>query len=134
MSASGITFGGLASGLDTQAIITALLAVERRPIQALESKKQGLQDQARLFGDLRSNLESLRDAANDIRQSINLLEFKASVDREDFLTASAGSGAIAGSLASAASSIWENVKSRGNAARLTHFSARPADSTVPVAA
>ena len=97
MSTAGITFGGLASGLDTQAIISALLAVEQRPILALEDRKESLQDQVRLFGDLRSKLESLRDASNDVRQSLSLLEFKASVDREDYLTASAGNGAIAGS-------------------------------------
>lgn len=96
MSTSGITFGGLASGLDTQAIIGALLAVERRPLLQLEEKKETLQDQVRLFGDFRSRLESLRDAVDDVRQSVNLLEFKAGTDRDDYLTASAGNGAIAG--------------------------------------
>ena len=45
MSTAGISFGGLASGLDTQAIIAALVAVERRPIKALETKKTSLNRQ-----------------------------------------------------------------------------------------
>ena len=35
-----ITFGGLGSGLDTGAIIDALLGVERIPIQQLETRKK----------------------------------------------------------------------------------------------
>jgi flagellar capping protein FliD len=34
-----INFGGLASGLDTEAIITALVDAARRPITLLEAKK-----------------------------------------------------------------------------------------------
>ena len=41
MSSAGISFGGLASGLDTKAIISALVAIEERPIRALETKKTG---------------------------------------------------------------------------------------------
>ena len=52
MSTAGISFGGLASGLDTQAIISALVAVERRPILQLEQKESSLKKQKSLFGDL----------------------------------------------------------------------------------
>lgn len=97
MSTSGITFSGLASGLDTQAIIQALLAFEQRPIDALQNKKRALQSQLSLYGDFESKLKDLRDAAADIRKSTNFLEFKATTDRPEFLTASASASAIAGS-------------------------------------
>ena len=96
MSTNGIVFSGLASGLDTQAIISALLQIEQRPIQALESKKSTLQTQLRLFGDLESRLKDLQDSADDVRQSTNFLEFAATLDRETSLTASASPDAIAG--------------------------------------
>ena len=42
MSTAGISFGGLASGLDTKAIISALVAVERNPILQLQKKESDL--------------------------------------------------------------------------------------------
>ncbi len=39
LSSTGITFNGLASGLDTQAIIQALLAVEQRPITRTPARR-----------------------------------------------------------------------------------------------
>jgi flagellar hook-associated protein 2 len=51
MSSAGISFGGLGSGLDTRSIITALMAVERRPITALNAKKTSLNTSKNLFGN-----------------------------------------------------------------------------------
>jgi len=99
MSTSGIVFSGLASGLDTQAIISALLAIERRPVQALQTKKASLQKQLGLFGDFESKLTALRDAADTVRKASNFLEFKADLDRTDLLNASASPSAVPGSYA-----------------------------------
>ncbi len=96
MSTSGISFGGLASGLDTQAIISALLAVERRPIDALESKKIGFNRSKSLFNSLEEKLKGLQEAADAIKLAPNFLDFSAATDVEDYLTASAGTGAISG--------------------------------------
>ena len=96
MSSAGITFSGLGSGLDTQAIISALLAVERRPVTALNQKKSSFKTQKSLFGDLDGKLETLRDLANSLRKSIGFLDYSAAVDREDFLTATANENAAKG--------------------------------------
>ena len=96
-SISGISFGGLASGLNTQSIISALMALEQRPITALENKKQGYQNQLGLFGTLETRLQSLQDAVDDVRQSTNFLEFTATTSNSTYFTASAGNGAIPGS-------------------------------------
>jgi flagellar hook-associated protein 2 len=93
MSNAGISFGGLASGLDTRSIIAALMAVERRPIAALEVKKGRIQRQKDLFGTLGGLLTTLRDKANALRSTTSLLAMKAGVDTDQYLTASAGSGA-----------------------------------------
>ena len=66
MSSAGITFGGLASGLDTQAIISALVAVEERPIFQMEKTKKSLDEQKSLFGNLNYLLDKLTDAARSL--------------------------------------------------------------------
>ena len=62
MSSLGITFTGLASGLDSAAIIRALVGLERRPISFLQQQQSSLKSQKSLFGNLRSKLEELQDA------------------------------------------------------------------------
>lgn len=96
MSTAGISFSGLGSGLDTQSIISALLAVERRPITALNQKKESFKTQKGLFGDLDEKLDALRDLADDLRLSVGFLDYSAAVDRENSLTATASKNASEG--------------------------------------
>ncbi|MBK8101554.1 MAG: flagellar filament capping protein FliD [Planctomycetes bacterium] len=96
MSSAGINFGGLASGLDTQAIISALMAVERRPIQAMEAKKTSLGRQKSLFGDLEKLLADLKNAGRALKTTTDFLAMRAASDDEDVLTASAGNSAASG--------------------------------------
>lgn len=97
MSSAGISFGGLASGLDTQAIISALVAVERRPINALETKKSSLGKQKSLFGDLDGLLDKLQAKAKALKTTTDFLKMKVSSDDEDKLTATASGSAAPGS-------------------------------------
>ncbi|MCZ6597864.1 MAG: flagellar filament capping protein FliD [Planctomycetota bacterium] len=66
MSFGPIQFGGLASGLDTGAIIQALLQVEAFPIQLLEFQKESEQSKLSLFGTLEGYVDSLRDVADGL--------------------------------------------------------------------
>lgn len=97
MSTAGISFGGLASGLDTKAIISALLAVEQRPIAQLEQKKSDLQKQKSLFGDLDGLLDKITDAARKLKTTSGFLQLKSASSDEDVLTASASPTATPGS-------------------------------------
>lgn len=97
MSSAGISFGGLGSGLDTRAIISALMAVERRPITALESKKASLNSSKNLFGDFKKLLSDLDTKAQSLRTTTDFLEMKAASSDEDVLAARAGSTATPGS-------------------------------------
>lgn len=99
MSTAGISFGGLASGLDTKAIIAALLAVERRPITQLEARNKDYEKQKSLLGDLETKLGALQKAADALRTSTSFLDYQAAVDDEKYYTAKAGTGATAGSYA-----------------------------------
>lgn len=98
MSLSGVTFSGLASGLDTRAIVDALVAVERRPILALQDKKQGLNRSKSLFSDFQKKLEALQEKAKAIAGIDKFLDFQTATDDEDkYFSSSAASNATPGS-------------------------------------
>lgn len=97
MSSAGISFGGLSSGLDTKAIVSALVGVERVPIQAMQAKQSVYSKQKSLFGDLSKMLQDLRTKAQALRKTTDFLAMKASSDKESSVTASASSTATPGS-------------------------------------
>jgi flagellar hook-associated protein 2 len=105
-TATRLTFSGLASGLDTGAIVQALLDFERRPLNLLEARKSDLQSGQSLLRDLNQQLLALRDAARaiDNRSSgLNgpsateeLLAYQAGSSNDSILEAEAGPGAQPG--------------------------------------
>lgn len=97
MSSAGISFGGLGSGLDTRSIISALMAVEKRPIAALETKKASLNSSKNLFGDFKKLLSDLDTKAKSLRTTTDFLQMKAASSNEDLLTVRAGATATPGS-------------------------------------
>ncbi len=96
MSSSGINFSGLASGLDTRAIIDALMAVEARPIRGMETRQKALRNAKGLFADLDGLLDKLRDAANGVRRTGSFLDYKVALDNETYVGATIGGNAQAG--------------------------------------
>ena len=67
-----ITFGGLATGLDTESIIEALMEIERQPIDRLESDKSYYQSRLEAFSQLDSKLRDFLEKAEAIDTSIEL--------------------------------------------------------------
>jgi flagellar hook-associated protein 2 len=59
----GLRLGGLSSGLDTEALIEAMMGLERRPLQLVQQQVKDLKSQKALFADLETKLTALRDAA-----------------------------------------------------------------------
>lgn len=57
-----ITFGGLASGLDTNSIVTQLLALERRPIDLLQKRISQVQQTTNLYSSLKGDVSKLQTA------------------------------------------------------------------------
>lgn len=82
MEFGGIQFGGLASGLDTQAIIQAILGVERVPINQLQARVETENSKLSLFGTLKGHVSSLRDKAEALSTSGGLLEFSVTASEE----------------------------------------------------
>ncbi len=59
----GLRLGGLSSGLDTEALIEAVMSLERRPLQLVQQQVTDLKSQKTLFAELGTKLTALRDAA-----------------------------------------------------------------------
>lgn len=97
MTLGGIQFGGLASGLDTNAIIAAILAVEGRAVRALEGRKDEEQKRLTLLSTFEGLVEALQQKAHDLRGASEFFAHKLSVGAEGFaaftLTGEAEAGA-----------------------------------------
>lgn len=74
---SSIAFSGLASGLDTGAIIDALVASARQPINRLQTKRSNYDSKLSLLSDLSSKLSKLQTAAKKVDTSSEFLSYTA---------------------------------------------------------
>ncbi len=88
-----ITFGGLATGLNTQAIIDGLVAIERQPITVLQNQQSMLQDKITLYQSLSTNLGALKTAVTQLSTASDFFVKQAKSSNEDVLVATASSNA-----------------------------------------
>lgn len=103
---SGIFFGGLSTGIDTKALLDALMAVERRPLVLLQARKSELENERKLFQELNTKLLALRDAARaidnrdptlgSVASSEEFIAYQAKTSNDAVLAATASSNATAG--------------------------------------
>lgn len=91
-----ITFGGLATGLNTQAIIDGLVAVERRPITLLQNQQSKLQEKITLYQNLSGKLAALKTATTKLSTTANFFIKTAKSSKEDVLAVAASSSADTG--------------------------------------
>lgn len=59
-----LSSAGIGSGLDVKGIVAQLMAIERRPLQALQTTLKRNDDQLSAYGKLQSAITTLRDAAS----------------------------------------------------------------------
>ncbi len=85
--------GGLASGLDTQNILDQLIAIERRPIVLLQSRKMGYQKKLDVWKKVSSKLSSLVSALSNLRTQSDFKAFTTGTDNKDAITLTATSSA-----------------------------------------
>ena len=64
-----ISSPGIGSGLDVNSIITQLMAIERKPLDALQTKSAAIQTQISEYGKIKSAMSTLRDAALKLTDS-----------------------------------------------------------------
>src|SRR5947199_9404566 len=94
---STISSPGIGSGLDVQSIVTQLVALERKPIDDLQTKAATIQTQLSSFGLLQSYTTNLRDIADRLSKSDFWTGATASSSDPLSVSAAAGAGAAAGS-------------------------------------
>ncbi|HKX46638.1 MAG TPA: flagellar filament capping protein FliD [Planctomycetota bacterium] len=95
--ASPISFSGLASGLDTSAIIAALVEAEKLPILALEQQKTIEKKKIDLFGLLEGYLADLSKKAEALQDFDGFLAKQVQASEEGVAALSVTSSALAGS-------------------------------------
>src|SRR5919108_2747701 len=94
---AGLQLGGLTSGLDTQAIIDQLIAVDRQPETRMKLQESALQARQSTLNDVATRLRNLLTAAKDLG-SVTTWADTQTLDVSDSskLTATRQSGAAPG--------------------------------------
>lgn len=91
-----IQFGGLATGMDTNAIIDKLMSLERLPITRLEADKTWMNNRLSAFTELDKKMHSFLDSIKNLGDADSLQKRSAKLSSEDYLNASVSSEAMPG--------------------------------------
>lgn len=92
-----IQFSGLATGLDTNALISGLIQVERRSIDVLQQQQVRFQSQSGIITTLSGSLSSLKSAAQDLSLSSDFNKRSVATSEKTVVTGTADSTADLGS-------------------------------------
>ena len=91
-----LSSAGIGSGLDVNGIITQLMAIERRPLQALETQETAVKAQLSTFGKLQDYVATMRDKASALTSLSLWNGTTGSSAAESVVTVSTGAAAAAG--------------------------------------
>lgn len=94
---AGISFGGLASGIDSDSIIQQLISIESRPITLLAQQQTKLQSRVSAYQELNTRFNGLKNAAFELTKLASVVGRKASSANTNALVATANSQATPGS-------------------------------------
>lgn len=92
-----ISSPGVGSGLDIGGIIRQLMAVERRPLAALQQRESAYNSELSAYGRLKSAMEAFRTAMTNLGSADKFQVYQATSGDETAFTATASSRANAGS-------------------------------------
>jgi len=112
-----ISSPGIGSSLDVNGIISQLMALERRPVTALDTKETSYQAKLSAYGFLKGSLASFQSAAQALATPAKFVAQKAAVADATIFSATAGSGAASGSYSVEVSLLAQaqKLKSSGTA-------------------
>jgi len=91
-----IQIGGLATGLDTNELITELLRIERKPIERLEREQSYLKSRLDAFTKFDSKLKGLLEKAEGLASYDDIAANKAEAASEEYFSVSASASAEQG--------------------------------------
>ena len=95
MATSGITFSGF-NDIDFNVVLNAIMDQESQPLTALQSRQNELKKIDTNYTTLASKLSALQSKAASLSNPTTLTRFAATSANTGAITASAGSGAVAG--------------------------------------
>src|SRR6476659_956933 len=90
-----ISSAGIGSGLDVNSIVTQLMAIERQPLTALETKATKIQSTVSEYGKIKSAVSALRDLASKLASSTTWAQTTAAASN-GAVTATTNANAIPG--------------------------------------
>lgn len=93
---ASISSPGIGSNLDVNGIVSQLMAVERQPLQALDSKEASFQAQLSAFGTMKSALTNFQTALKSLNDVGRFQTYKASVGDSTVATVAAANNAAPG--------------------------------------
>ncbi len=88
-----ISSQGIGSGLDVNSIVSQLVAIEKQPLQALQTKATAIQKQITLYGTIQSQVSALQDAAYNLNSATTWATQKATSSNPAAVSITAGSTA-----------------------------------------
>lgn len=94
-----LSSAGIGSGLDVNAIITQLMAIERRPLLALEKEETALGAKLSTFGKLQGMVAAMRDKAGGLSSATLWSQTAGSSGNAGAVTVTTANGAVAGNYA-----------------------------------
>ena len=90
-----ISFGGLATGLDTNAIITAIMDAERIPLERMEKEKEFLANRLEIFSQFETKLDALSSSIGEMNSADKLGSFTTRSGSDDYFSLSVGNSSLA---------------------------------------
>lgn len=133
LSTAGISFSGLASGLDTSKIIDTMLKLDQTRIDALTTQRSAISTQVSAYGQLSSKLFALQSTIDALRFSSQVLTRSATTDTPS------GQPTVVGATATSAASlgsfkVWvDQLATTTTRLGASGVAAETFDPTVPVA-
>lgn len=106
---------GVGAGLDLQSMLTKIMAVEKAPITALETKISATNSQVSLYGTLNSKLDALKSAADTLQYPSRLSAISATSSDSTIVNASANFNASIGNYNVEVTQLAATQKSVSNA-------------------
>ncbi len=94
---SAISFTGIASGLDTKAIVSALVGVEKIPMLRLQSQNDDYSSKSRIVDQLSSALATLKTSAKGLATSGDFLSYKGTVANSSVAKVTTSGDSVPGS-------------------------------------
>lgn len=93
----GISFSGLATGLDTTKLVEQLMEQERRPLTQLKNDKTYFNSRLAALGQFEGRMVNLRTRIETLDSAEELQVKQATLSSEDFFSATTDSSALPGS-------------------------------------